>query len=86
MGQAGHFAWGNLTTQLCLPAVIVVVVVMMAIMPVVAMSNMDHHLRICRDGQGRSEQQQKSQAKQNLFHIGFDSSTNFDACLLRRVV
>jgi len=62
------------------------VVMVMAIMTVMAMSNIDHHLRICRDDQRRGEQQQKRQAKQNLFHIGFDSSLESDAYALRRVV
>jgi hypothetical protein len=35
----------------------VVMVVMVAIMPMVTMSNGDHYLRICRYGQGCNEQQ-----------------------------
>jgi hypothetical protein len=62
-----------------------IVVVMVTIVPVVSVSDIDHNLRVRRDGQGRCEQQQKAKGQQNPFHIGFHSSSLLDACRLRRV-
>jgi len=51
----------------------VMIVVGMVIMPVIRVSNRDHHLRIRRSGERREEQQEK-QAQQIFLHTQSDGT------------